>query len=163
MIKNIVLLYIIVNSFTFYSQDWANQRLAIIELNDNFRYGYFGSNEIKDPSGKINVDRNSKELFLKAAYTLKRLRKNGRTYKDIKFKVQLKMKNVHYIYEEGNKLYFEMKFKGYLANVKVPGENWTGYIKNTNDWSLTIYDSEKRKKALKYFKTLVKFPILLKE
>jgi hypothetical protein len=72
--------------------------------------------------------------------------------------MQLKFKDVNSVYESGDKIYFNIGSEGFKQKAKPPGEDWSDYVKNFSDFTMTIYDVDKRKEALNYFKYLVEHP-----
>ena len=158
MLKKILLSILILSSFIASSQSYSSQKQAANDINEIIKtFGESGTNTITSYLAK---DRNDNELFLYTYFTKDRTTVKGKTYRNMKFKVSLKMKNINYVYEDGKKLYFDLNSKGYIMNIKAPRESWIDNRRYPNDFTITINNSKNRKKALKAFKYLVKHPIV---
>ncbi len=157
MLKKILLCILLASNFYVFSQSHYSQQQASSELD---RYSNsFGSNRSEAISFKMYKDPQNQKIFFRAIFKKDRTTVKGKTYYNMKFKVELVMKYVNHVYEKGNKLYFDLDSNGYSMNIKAPRENWIGNRIYTNDFTITINNSTIRKKALKAFKYLVKNPV----
>lgn len=119
---------------------------------------YFGSDDSKVYEFKCYKDKETDELFMKAKYKKDKVYFQGKYYYNVYFKMQLMFKDVNSVYESGDKIYFDIGSVGYIQKAKPPGEGWSDYVENFKDFTMTIYDDDKRKEALRHFKYLVKHP-----
>lgn len=118
---------------------------------------YFGQEDTKtyyfecykDPKGV---------LFFKSKYKKDKVYYNGKYYYNVLFEIQVIFKDINTVTQNGNKIHFNLNSNGYLRDVKLQGESWTGFVQNNYDFEITIYNDEKRKEALNAFKYLVEHP-----
>lgn len=160
MLKKILLSILILSSFIASSQSYTSQAQAAQDINEIIET--FGARGTHTISSYLSNDPNDNHLYLYSYFKKDRTTVKGKTYRNMKFKITLIMKNANYVYEDGNKLYFDLNSKGYNMNIKAPGESWIGNRRYTNDFTITITNSSDRKKALKAFKYLIKHPIYYK-
>ncbi|MFT4968841.1 MAG: hypothetical protein ACI9O4_000574 [Chitinophagales bacterium] len=134
----------------------AAQMLSIEELEDLIEY--FGSDDSKVYEFRCFNDRETDALFMKSKYRKDKVYYQGEYYYNVYYEMQLKFKDVNSVYESGDKIYFNIGSEGYRQKAKPPGEDWSDYVKNFNDFTMTIYNDDKRKEALSHFKYLVEHP-----
>lgn len=138
------------------------QRVSIDEIKNNS--GYFGSNNSTTHSFKISTDESTRKLFASIRYEADKVYYNGRYYYDVLYDVQIIFDDVYEVYQNGDKIEFVFyKDYGFLRRAKPQGENWSEYVKNEFNFSITIYDDDIREETLKNFKYLVENPIMKRE
>ncbi|MDY0781087.1 hypothetical protein [Tenacibaculum sp. IB213877] len=119
---------------------------------------YFGKDDTETYYFQCYRDRNTDVLFIRTKFKKDKVYFKGRYVYDVMYELQIKFSDVISVEERGNTVYFNLNSNGFNRRTKVPGENWTQYFQFKNDFQLTIYNSEKRKEALKAFKYLAKHP-----
>jgi antitoxin component YwqK of YwqJK toxin-antitoxin module len=119
----------------------------------------FGSRRVTSSKGGFKFDGETKEIYFQTIHTKNSFTVKGKTYFNVKFNASFSLKNVKTVYENGNKLIFNLNSNGYLMKIKAPGENWTNMTRYKNDFYITVNNPTIRKKALKEIKFLVRNPI----
>ncbi len=138
------------------------QLVSIDEIKNNS--GYFGSNNSTTHSFKIKTDESTRKLFASIRYEADKVYYEGRYYYDVLYDVQIIFDDVYEVYQNGDKIEFVFyEYYGFLRRAKPQGENWSDYVKNEFNFSITIYDDAIREETLKHFKYLVENPIMKRE
>ncbi|MEY8869828.1 toxin-antitoxin system YwqK family antitoxin [Meridianimaribacter flavus] len=138
------------------------QLVSIDEIKNNS--GYFGSNNSTTHSFKIYTDENTRKIFASLRYESDKVYYEGRYYYNVLYDVQIIFDDVYEVYQNGDKIEFVFyEDYGFLRRAKPQGENWSEYVKNEFNFSITIYDDDIREETLKNFKYLVENPIMKRE
>lgn len=95
-------------------------------------------------------------------FTAKKTFYQGRNYFNIRNRGEILFSDADRVYIEGEKIFLDIDSSGYLALLKAPGESWTNLTRLYRDFTITVYDDEKRQELLKNLKCLVKHPLYLK-
>lgn len=125
------------------------------------KYSNFGDNNTTiDYLFIFNHTDDSGSLLIRTEYMQDKVYFEGKYVYDISFGIDLLLKNVNSVYEEGDVIGFNMNSKGYLMKVKPQGEEWTKHYTKTGDFKITVYDDELRKEMLERFEYLVEHPYM---
>jgi len=138
------------------------QLQSIDEIKNNS--DYFGSNNSTTHSFKIFTDENTRKIYALLRYESDKVYYEGRYYYNVLYDVQIIFDDVYEVYQNGDKIEFVFyEDYGFLRRAKPQGENWSEYVKNEFNFSITIYDDDIREETLKNFKYLVENPIMKRE
>lgn len=122
-----------------------------------------GSDNAAVLQNDILLDPKSSALFLRFEVKLKEVESEGVRYNNVLFKGDIPFNVVNSVYIEGEKVVLDVNSEGYVNQVKVPGEYWTEAIQRYSDFTITVYNSQKREEIAKVLQFFVDNPYISKD
>ena len=159
----LILLVFIISTNALFSQvtilsKQKQARSSFYELVD-----YMGSDNAAVLQNDILLDPNDSTLFLRFEVKLKEVVSEGVRYNNVLFKGDIPFNVVNRVYIEGEKVVLDVNSEGYVNQVKVPGEYWTEAIQRYSDFTITVYNSQKREEIAKVLQFFVDNPYISKD
>lgn len=159
----LILLVFIISTNALFSQvtilsKQKKARSSFYELVD-----YMGSDNAAVLQNDILLDPKSSALFLRFEVKLKEVMSEGVRYNNVLFKGDIPFNVVNSVYIEGEKVVLDVNSQGYVNQVKVPGEYWTEAIQRYSDFTITVYNSQKREEIAKVLQFFVDNPYISKD